>query len=73
MVGLANDRGLSAVSSMFAGEALPSVEHYPHHHFLPMQYLPLALTRSPKGLAMHKLLLHSKFLWFGIEAEISCV
>ena len=25
MVGLANDRGLSAVSSMFAGEALPSV------------------------------------------------
>ena len=43
---------------------------FPAHAVPPFN---LALTRSPKGLSMHKLLLHSKFLWFGIEAEISCV
>jgi len=29
--------------------------------------------KGPKGLAVHELLLHSKFLWYGIEAEIFCV
>ena len=33
----------------------------------------LALTRSPKGLAVQKLLLHSKCLGCGFEAEISWV
>jgi len=58
----------------------PSVEHYPHHTIsCPVATSPystwnaLALTRSPKGVAVHKLLLHSKCLGCGFEAEISCV
>ena len=57
---------------------MPPIEHYPHHHFLPSTspfstWNALALTRSPKGVTVHKLLLHSKCLRCRFEAEISCV
>ena len=43
-----------------------------HHHFLPSTspfstWNVLALIRSLKGVAVHKLLLHSKCLWCGFE------
>ena len=57
---------------------MPSVEHYPHHHFLPSTspfstWNALALTRSPKGVAVHKLLLHFKCLGCGFGADILCM